>query len=633
MLARGRAPAVLILSGALLVLAVAWKTLDSARRFRLQHCPSLDILSWDDNLRLSAALDQESLLRAGDILGAGRALVSSETWPPLRDFLQHLAGALHPEGVSVASSVAISLTFFALLFTSALFMLIRLVGPIRAGPAFLVFAFLVSSGRDFQRYSLTGMLETQGMFFLLWSSYFLFRLYSARERTDAGVAWGCAVSLLGVFFTKYPYGAMLLIALLAAEISLQPRFYLDFALEAWSHHYRGWRAMAVVAFVLAFGILSVTGAMGDSGPFARAWKNVVIFVSFLLLLDAALLFVRRRYLWDQLPGTFRLHMLGFALPMFAWLFSYPVRMKTVLGTQQRIIEGVGSDTFLVNLFTKSFQPPWVFGALCAAAFLVLAADGRSHAAGSAKTIDRERDATADDRTAFHLGLRAVFVFLIVQLLLLDVSTGNRQERHLFHLLPAFVLALLLIVFRARRPWLVPVGGVLVGVVVALTVKTSLAQGGKTSMAPAPTVATVCANPPEAFVAPARSIAADVRPGARYVIINRYHELTAPWPHRALATPVDLLVRLRLRGTRGSARNDNRFQYRTWGAFDRLLVVSASCDEPTRQMTTSRATQVGVTLGAPDERSYRAGGAAFCARDYALPARGISPGLSETDGTR
>ena len=623
---------------ATIALLLAWESLNASRLLRLAVCPSLDVLSWDGNLRLIGVLDQRSMLMRGDLPGGLLLLFSAETWPPLRDVLQHLAFAVHPAGVSVASSVSISLVFFALLFPSGLYILTRLLGMIRGALGFAVFAAAISYGHEFHRYALTGMLETQGMFLLLWGAFFLIRLYavpnaSADTWPARSARWGVAVSFCGLFFTKYPYGAMALVGLAAAELVLRPRLYLDIGLELWGSHYRGWRAGALCVFVFALVPLSASGAMGDGGSFARAWKAAVYLFCLFFIGDFYwMLFRRRDYLWEQLPPTMRALQMGVFLPTLAWLLLHPTRFKTVLGTQQRIVEGVGSDRFLEMLFTQSIGIRGLIATLVTGAALVawfqwrrihgsrrgaksLAGSGR----GSTGSISASPPVPA-------VAVVSLLVFIGVNLLLLDVSTVNRQERHIFHLLPALLLILTFLCFRGPG-WRaqVAVGAVVVGIsAVSL-------QPDRAAFRPAPTPAVLCANPPNAFVEPAREMARDVDPDYRYVLINRYHELTARWPHRALATPVDLLLRLRVLHGRGLVRNDNRYRYGTWAEFDRLLVVSASCEDQLTELAVAlRAEKTGAHLGSPVERRY--GGGHYCVREYVLGAK-LIPSPSRSGGTQ
>ena len=596
---------------ALVVLALSLSALKQSHDFRLASCPSLDVLSWDGNLRLIGALDQRSLFAEGHVFGALLELFSAETWPPLRDLLQHIAFAVHPEGVSVAAAVSISTLFFALLFPSGLYVMVALVGRIRGSLAFVIFAVAVTRGHEFHRYALSGMLETQGMFFMLWGTFFLLRLYSSAEPSAAtrearATRIGLALSLCGVFFTKYPYGAMLLIALTCAEWVLRPRLYLDIVAELWETHYRGWRAAGVALFTVALVPLSTSGALGDSGTFARAWKAGVYVFCFALVADFYwMLFRRREYLWVQLPATMRILQLGVFVPVFIWLFGHPTRFKTVLGTQQRVVDGVGSDLFLRTLFTTSIAVPGLVAVLLLAAALATRWQKRRDEPTIAVRGNHPAAPANPTKTALAAG-----VFLGVNLLLLDLSTVNRQERHIFHLVPGIMLVLLFLAARGPGVLLQAVGLGLAAMLVLFSLPVGLP-----GLIEAPRAQDICVNPAHDFVQPARDMARDLSGGHRYVLINRYHEPSTGLPHRALATPVDLLMRMRLLGAGGILRNDNRYRYRSWRAFDRVLVVSGSCDSLTDLVVARRLSATGARLGVPVERRYGEG--RYCVREYPI----------------
>lgn len=616
------------IAGVLILFAL--ELLVSAWGYRQNACPSTDILSWDGNLRLMGAIDQYFDWKAGRWSAAILGLLSAETWPPLRDLLHHLVFALQGS-ITTDGSVLISTIFLALLLPSALYISVRLLGGWWGAIAASVFCVLVLHGHEFLRFALTGMLETQAMFFMLWAVYFWYRLYSPSGRASDGslllkVRVGVCASLLGLFFTKYPYGPMFLIAILVVEATLYPRATVELLLQLWSSHYRGWRAALGLAVVVGIVALSKLGAIGDAGRYARFWKALIILFSFLAVVDLGVLLLGRRDdLWPQLSDTLRTLILGLFLPMLAWLFVYPTRFKTLLGTQQRIVESPGLETFAEMLLSRSVEIPGAMLVLVSGGLVVVLLELLQRKGGVTAAVVAGGESFAPVRRS--LPGWALLAFLGVQLLLLDISTVNRQERHIYHLVPAIVLALLVILMAPLRKqtgsftWQLRLVQSLPAVLVlaflamplrqAWALRQDLARGSQ-----------LCANPPNEFVAPVRSLVAQAQVDKRVVLINTFHSELAGWPYRPLATPVDLLLRFRALGAGGEVRNDNRFRYKSWSGFDRVALVTAACDDATAGLLTTRAQQTGATVKLDREVSLGKE-AVFCLREYALNPLPIS----------
>src|SRR5690606_34737318 len=119
----------------------------------------------------------------------------------------------------------ISLVFFVLLLAS-LPLAVGLITDFSWGAAAGGLAILLMlSGTELMRYAFSAMLETQGMFFMLWACFFIVRLYDSTRTFSRWDLAGLAVAFQGVMHTKYPYGVMLLIAVAGLELVRNPRQY------------------------------------------------------------------------------------------------------------------------------------------------------------------------------------------------------------------------------------------------------------------------------------------------------------------------------------------------------------------------------------------------------------------------
>lgn len=607
-----------------LCLAAGWLAIQALETTWLLYgvrCPNVDVLSWDGNLRMIDTLDQYQELRAGRWLAGLAPYFDAPTWPPLRAAIMQVVYQLHGSGPDASLDVAVSFAFYLLLFPSLLLIAPELTRDwLRGALAFFFTTLLLIHARQLPMFGVSGMLESQGMFFYLWSAYFLYKVYEwqslrAEDKRALQIRrrflFGLFFFSQGLYHTKYPYGIMLALAFFAYDALRNPGQYLDLATLAWAQRYRGWRRM-LLAFVLVSLFLF---ALGQAAPGlnSKSFKYIFYAATLLLLIDF------HAYLW-----RFRAQFLALfdsasrqiysvmVLPMLIWTYLQPDRLSSVLGTQQRSQEETRS--YLGSLAYDVFDSPLPLLALTAASLIGLI--------GVLAYVLRSAQDPAENRLtrlyrAFSRPIAAALLITLFQVLILEFLTGNKQLRHVFHLIPAGLLLWCAWSLLYGAGSGAPAGFAtralhfaLVGFIMLAPLSAALpafAPGGildrrpletPTAAAPAPQYA---ASRPLCFTGDDRELYEPVRwfqrridPRGRYVLINTFHDLSAPpgfdgispaerertlerlFHGRVRATDFDLLLRVQTL-FEGRVRNDSS-RFSSWREFDAILLLSTDCDD-------------------------------------------------------
>ncbi|EMM81476.1 hypothetical protein LEP1GSC037_3714 [Leptospira interrogans str. 2006001854] len=136
-------------------------------------------MTWDENIRLNVVLDQYQDFREFRIWRAFFPFLESPTWPPLRSLFS-LILLIIPGDMSITEKDSLlGLIFYGLCFPSILYIVYKITGSLwKAGLTSILTLALTLHTTETPSYSLSSMLETQGMFFLLWTYYTLYKVYS-----------------------------------------------------------------------------------------------------------------------------------------------------------------------------------------------------------------------------------------------------------------------------------------------------------------------------------------------------------------------------------------------------------------------------------------------------------------------
>ncbi len=647
---------ILIVLGTALLVRSA---LDQSWAFLLEKCPNTDVLLWDANLRLLTVLDQYQDLRDGDVVRALYPVFDAPTWPTLRNFLSLTLFFVNPGGPSTIVDISISFVFYILIFPSILLIAFEITRDwLRAALIFFFASMMIIHAREFPVYSLSAMLETQGMFFMLWTTYFLFKIYENFAFREASLIvrerkfvprrkrffWGLLIFSQGLFHTKYPYGIMLILAIFAVDILRGPGRYIDLLALMFDQHFFGKRRSRWQTFFFVLRILVLVNFVGAvvanafGVPLTKYVKDAFFFVLVVFFIDVNVYFFRNRFALARLMGAATAQVyVAVVLPTAAWMLLHPDRVSSIIGTQQHSQEAGRSYT--QSLATNVFDDPLPFLVMSALAGIALLIFLIARARRGVERGERLDTLLAN----FGRPLTAATFVLLFQFLIMELLTDNKQLRHIYHLVPA-----LLVVAGAwvmRFPYLLGLSGprfvnVRRGIVLLtlalplIAVRPVLAPGGLLAgqILPAePDVAYVqarhmCFTGTEREVyEPVRWFALRLDPAKRYILLNSFHHIYEPVPGRFLATDFDLLLRMRTL-QQGAVRNDSQYRRDNWEEFDAALLLTQSCDDAFAQAAADELQQRAAKLGhqVTLTSAYAHPTAPLCLREYRLESMRSEP---------
>ncbi len=673
-----------ILPVLLLVAATGWLirlALEQSWAHLVEVCPNTDVLSWDANLRMQVVLDQYQDFRDGHFGRAILPFLDAPTWPPLRGLLAIITFALSPTGPNTLLDVSISFVFYVLVFPSMLLIAFELTRDwLRAAVIFFFASVLVIQSQHLPVFGVSAMLESQGMFFTLWTLFFLHKVYERHEYREASIiirerrdlpgkrrfVWGLLIFSQGLFHTKYPYGVMLILAVVALEVARNPGQLVDLLSLCFARHYGGRRwyhyllnglkLLALAVFVFALATKAQTSA--------KTVKYALYALVLIFFIDLQIyLYQYRNALRRLLDGVTRHVYLAVIFPAAIWMLVHPDRVSSILGTQQHVQDA--SRSFFSSIATDVFDDSSPFIVLLAFAFAALvivfirnlvvsfladrqdgvAEDRRdvkiTRGTSAVVSVDTRSLAASDASGSLSdlLGrpMIAVTLIVVLQFAILEILTGNKQLRHIFHLIPGILV--FIGAWTMRLPRLIPEssgqsGGALywlrrAGVFAALIVPVAIAapllvrpEGG---LLAAPEARAYLDSRPMCFTGPERAAYEPVRwlvlrvdPDRRYVLVNTFHDLPTPPHARYLASEFDLLLRMRTL-ERGTVRNDSRYRHEHWDDFDYLLYLTPGCADQLRDpLLQKRAQDLEVRLQRIAAHPYTiAGQGQLCLREFRI----------------
>lgn len=640
----------------------------------VEACPNTDVLSWDANLRLQVVLDQYQDFRDGYFVRAITPLLDAPTWPPLRSVIALIVFAISPGGPNTLLDVSISFVFYVLVFPSMLLIAFELTRDwLRASVIFFFASVLVMQSHHLPVFGVSAMLETQGMVFTLWTLFFLHKVYERHEYREASIivrerrdlpgkrrfVWGLLIFSQALFHTKYPYGVMLILALVVLELARNPGQIVDLLSLYLSQHYGGrrWFHYVLNALKILVLVLFIVALATQSQTSAKTVKYALYGVVLIFFIDLQIyLYQYRNALRRLIDGATRHIYLAVIFPAAAWMLVQPDRVSSILGTQQHVQDA--GRSFFTSIFTDVFDDPLPFTILLACALaaitivfirtLVIRNRPRELALPPGTSLPDSFDASGTIGDLLGRPLLAVTLILFLQYAILEILTGNKQLRHIYHLIPGILV--LIGAWVMRLPRLIPESGSATGVLYWLR------RAGVTAALVIPVIAVLpvlfrpggllagpaaseylssrpmCFTGPErAAYEPVRWLVLRVDPARRYMLLNTFHDLATPPHARQLASEFDVLLRMRTL-EQGTVRNDSRYQWKTWDDFDRVLYLTATCADPLRDpILTARATDLGVKLQrsathvyeipSPDVGGRSPGG--LCLREYRIQKTSVN----------
>ncbi|TGK83124.1 hypothetical protein EHQ24_07365 [Leptospira noumeaensis] len=546
----------------------------------LNLCPNKDFLSWDENIRLNQVLDQYVDFRTGSFFKAVMPFLESPTWPPLRSILTFVTLYLPIDAYETYRDSFLGLLFLILVYPALVYIVFRITKSLFWSGLLsgLILILTIQTG-EVPAYSLSSMLETQSMFFLLFSVYAIYRLYDVdnREREiDSTTKLLVLFSLFGFYFTKYPYGILFFMACFAYELLRSPSLYKDALFYLLKHYAKGIRLVYLVFVVLMVFSLPVLRVVTKINLNQKGFKQFMFGITFVLFVDLSIYFFRKR---DEIkkifPKTVVVLWVYAVFPAFLWLFMNPDRVNALIDAQ--MIVNAYTRSFFLTLWTEPGLDPsvpgvfdfiWGFRTLIVFAVLsLLYFVLRSGIKFQSKLKDP---------------LLAGTLVLFLELLILELTTGNKQPRHVLQFIPAIGLVSFLWILRLyelAETKIEKITSVSVFLLTAIFVfSNSLYSQGILSGNFFEKKMFCYRGMNAGDFQPAREIAEQISPEKKYILINAFHfEEKYSSRGRVLASDFDLAMKLKTY-KQGMVRNDNKYRWKEWTDFDSVLLLSDVCPD-------------------------------------------------------
>ncbi|TGK00031.1 hypothetical protein EHQ53_04220 [Leptospira langatensis] len=615
----------------------------------LEICPITDLLTWDENIRLTAVYDQFQDLRDGKIWRGILPFLEAATWPPLRPIFSLALLATPGSWPITWKDSFLGLAFYALCFPSIIYIASRITGSYIFGGLVSLFILAMSlHTSETPAYSLSSMLETQGMLSLLWVYFGLYKLYDSVKDLKQGEALPkdsrvpilVSVTLLLLFFTKYPYGLLLFISIFLYELISRFPEWIGFVRFAIRNHYKGLRLAFLIIVVLLVLSLPVLRVVTNWNLDQKSFKKVLYLLTVLVFLDFNyFLYKTRKEIGSVTPSSIRILYLYAILPSFFWLFANLDRVMSLVNAQMIVNKFVRS--FILSLFESPekkfpashvFAEPWIFRLFFFFSIAILfywiysrrsektpaPKLGGETEAGKTSFLDKALS-KLQNRTWPSFAkdpLFAITIIVFLQYIVIDASTGNKQLRHVFYPLPALLLILSFWFYRfiqlSSNVW--KIASICVSLFFFFWAGSLFFRDGGLLSSTYFSANQFCLKGFDtATFQPARDFAKVIDPNGKYIAFNAFHEEeNFQIPGRILASEFDLLFRQKT-VSNGKYRNDSKYRWKNWDEFDKALYVGPSCELPEKYI--ERVQSLGYGLEPSLEMKHPSGN--YCLREFRL----------------
>lgn len=582
----------------------------------IHKCPNRDVLSWDENIRLITVYDQYSELAQGNIWSGLKPFLESPTWPPLRSLITFLL-LFFPQNLLVTEwDSLVGLLFLIAAYISLVFIFYLLTHNILyTGIGALSSFALIFHTIELSAYGLSSMLETQSMLILVWCYYFFFCFFQEGDTLKTSTKLGFSIFLLLFFFTKYPYGLMLFMALFLIEFIRHKEKIPNIFRFAIQKHYRGIRVILFLIVFLVIVSIPIIRLFEGIDLNQRAFKRSLYFLSLPVFLDFQyFIWKNRKELTNIVPNSLRILYLYSFLPAMVWIYTNPDRISSLLDAQM-IVSKYTKSFFLSIVASRSSDPmlpmalfddPWGIRILLFAGLISFG-------------IVWKHKSEDSQNSFWQLGLMSAILFL--QILILETTTGNKQLRHLLQYLPVLVLLPWLWVFQAldilrknkilHLVFQVIIGVVFLGTIFVLSGSRGLWAGNFFQDR------YFCLRGEDSEVFKPVRWADEVLPkDLNFVIWNSFHDKeNFHKKGRLIATEFDLKIR-QSRFRNSIIRNDNKHKIKSWDAFHEVVFISDNCkDTNSLEKLKKRASQLHVVLHPVVSYEYPNGD--FCIQRFTI----------------
>ncbi len=408
-------------------------------------CPNQDFLSWDADLRFIKTLRMMDYIRSLDFFSFLFQILDSPTWPILRNLVQILVFMLI--GASTYADVLITFITFIILIGLILHILYYLTDKHwSVGLLFIPIWTMLFLSPPILVYTFSAMLEIQGALFFLASIYYSVLFY--REPSSNPNRWiliKFSLSVFALFQTKYPYGYLFLLGTLAIHATLYFEevilFFTRYIAYLTYEIKKQYRLLAIILLVFMYVLIPESILKGKSKTYIK--YIIILLASFDFYLY---LFRQTRELsnlkFQRLTNIFQ----WVILPIVVFVLIHPDRFSSSSSTLAHVqSEGhmVGEvveknlDYYLVFLkaiTNHSFFPEWIGIILLATMFISVVYGYFIY----------YKENKLENYFLFS-------VFSVATILILTFFTPNHQARHIYHLLPALAVGVMLFLneFRLR----------------------------------------------------------------------------------------------------------------------------------------------------------------------------------------
>lgn len=617
----------------------------------IDQCPNKDVLGWDANLRFNTIVDLYQDLKQGDFFSPLNYTIKSPTWPTLRGHIALLMFFISDSGPNTILDVIISMIFYILVFIALFWISLDLSRDFfKASIIWLTVSQLILHTRQFSAYALSSMLETQGMFFMLLTAYFLYKIYEQqRNALFAGFhehrSWlkrpvrywpGLFLSAQGLFHTKYPYGLMLFISVGLYELIRQRQSFINFFGFGKKYFYIGKRkaylifiAIFIISLIATI-ILSRYDNFGIPGHLLKSKfiKNIIWIITLFVFLDLNYCIFKYRFeLKELFDSAFRQIYLVLLFPIAIWLLMHPDRLGSIIGTQQHSQEA--SRSFILSFLGYVFdrpEPVLIISILSVIGVFIFYSSFFMHSQFKQSI-----------RNILIHPISALVFIIVFQFLILEKLTGNKQLRHIYHLIP--VMLFLLVLFAIRIPrylhsskYLFPVPLFLIsraGYVILPLSLLFFIQPFETNEEFKHELGYYIKNYKytdkrhlcftgynQEIFEPVRDIVKKAMLEKNTLVFNVLHNPLIQNPARSLATEFDLLLRIEGIKKGSIVRNDNEWTDRKWNGFSHVIVINLGCNENDFDRVVSRRVEK-MNHNIKIEDSFHHIKTNICMKQYAL----------------
>ncbi len=392
------------------------------------QCPNKDMLLWDANIRMIQSIDILQYIKIQEYTLAIKTLLDSPTWPPLRSFISILLILINGKPDPVLDT-RVSIVFFLLtiatIYWGFLYLFYEdykknLINKI------LIFLILFTSIGflllldQIPEYLFNSMLEIQGMFFY---TLFIFLLYNIYKTNIINTKKKIIFFIIGLFiyFTKYPYGILISISLIAIEFISNPFYFLQ-EVKKFISLYKNYRILFLLLPVFSFILILLFPYLKWSFLKTKMIKNLMYFFIIIAFVEFNIFNYKNKI--QLFSEKLRFFYIYFILPFCIVILSHPDRFHSLLGAQSDTIDK--GRSFFISIFYDYFLNSSGFFIIIITSLLVLVYIFYKNHNNISKTIE-------------HNPAIKILIFLWIHFLILEFLTTNHQARYIFQIIPGLLL--------------------------------------------------------------------------------------------------------------------------------------------------------------------------------------------------